>query len=202
VKGRVYDVKTGQGLPSAVELKDIATGQRSSKVQTDEEGNYLVTLPVGRDYAFNVNRKGYLIYSESFPLSSKPSDSTYQIDIPMQPIEVNANVVLKNIFFETAKFDLKKSSEAELDNLVELLKENNTMIVQINGHTDNVGKASDNLTLSNNRAKSVVSYLVSKGIEPARLKSQGFGATRPIADNNTEEGRAKNRRTELQVISK
>lgn len=202
VKGKVYDVKTKQGLPSAVELKDIATGQRSSKVQTDEDGDYLITLPVGRDYAFNVNRKGYLIYSESFPLSSKPSDSVYQVDIPLQPIEVNANVVLRNIFFETGKFDLKKESEAELDNLVDLLKENNTMVVQINGHTDNVGKPADNLSLSNNRSKSVVAYLVRKGIEPARLLSKGFGETRPVSDNNTEEGRAKNRRTELQVISK
>jgi outer membrane protein OmpA-like peptidoglycan-associated protein/Tol biopolymer transport system component len=202
VKGKVYDVKTKQGLPSAVELKDVATGQRSSKVQTDEDGDYLITLPVGKDYAFNVNRKGYLIYSENFPLSSKPSDSVYQVDIPLQPIEVNANVVLRNIFFETGKFDLKKESEAELDNLVELLKENNTMVIQINGHTDNVGKPADNLALSNNRSKSVVAYLVKKGIEPVRLLSKGFGATRPVSDNNNEDGRAKNRRTELQVISK
>jgi outer membrane protein OmpA-like peptidoglycan-associated protein/tetratricopeptide (TPR) repeat protein len=202
VKGRVYDAKTKAGLPSAVELKDIATGLRSSKVQTDEDGNYLITLPLGKDYAFNVNRKGYLIFSESFPLSSKPSDSVYQYDIPLQPIEVNANVVLRNIFFETGKFDLKKESEAELDNLVELMKENNTMVVQINGHTDNVGKPADNLTLSNNRAKAVVAYLASKGIETSRLQSKGFGETRPVSDNNTEEGRAKNRRTELQVISK
>ncbi len=85
VKGKVFDVKTKQGLPSAVELKDLATGLRSSKVQTDEDGDYLITLPVGKDYAFNVNRKGYLIYSENFPLGSKPSDSVYQVDIPLQP---------------------------------------------------------------------------------------------------------------------
>ncbi len=71
MKGTVYDAKTKAGLPSSIELKDIKTGQRSSKVQTDEEGNYLVTLPEGKDYAFNVNRKGYLIYSESFPLRVK-----------------------------------------------------------------------------------------------------------------------------------
>jgi outer membrane protein OmpA-like peptidoglycan-associated protein len=76
------------------------------------------------------------------------------------------------------------------------------MVVQINGHTDNVGKPADNLTLSNNRAKAVVAYLASKGIETSRLQSKGFGETRPVSDNNTEEGRAKNRRTELQVISK
>ncbi len=91
---------------------------------------------------------------------------------------------------------------AELDNLVDLLNENPTMTIQINGYTDNVGKPADNLLLSNNRAKSVVTYLASKGIPVKRLLSKGFGETRPIADNNTEEGRAKNRRTELQVISK
>ena len=202
VKGKVYDKKTKQGLPSSVELKDIKTGQRSSKVQTDEEGDYLITLPIGKDYAFNVNRKGYLIYSESFPLSSKPSDSIYQIDIPLQPIEANANVILKNIFFDTKKFNLRPESMAELDNLVDLLNENPTIIIQINGYTDNVGKPADNLTLSNYRSKSVVTYLSSKGISAKRLLAKGFGETRPIADNKTEEGRAKNRRTELQVISK
>jgi outer membrane protein OmpA-like peptidoglycan-associated protein/tetratricopeptide (TPR) repeat protein len=202
VKGKVYDKLTKLGLPSSVELKDIKTGQRSSKVQTDEEGNYLITLPVGKDYAFSVNRKGYLIYSESFPLSTKPSDSTYQIDIPLQPIVANANVILKNIFFETKKFDLRPESIAELDNLFELLNENPTIIIQINGYTDNVGKPADNLLLSNNRSKSVVNYLASKGIGKKRLLYKGFGETRPIADNKTEEGRAKNRRTELQVISK
>jgi outer membrane protein OmpA-like peptidoglycan-associated protein/tetratricopeptide (TPR) repeat protein len=202
VKGKVYDIKTKEGLPSSIELKDIKTGQRSSKVQTDEEGNYLVTLPEGKDYAFNVNRKGYLIYSENFPLGSKPSDSTYLIDIPLQPIEANANVILKNIFFDSKKFDLRPESMAELDNLVELLNENPTMTIQINGYTDNVGKPSDNLLLSNNRAKAVVTYIASKGISIKRLLSRGFGETRPIDDNNTEEGRAKNRRTELQVISK
>jgi outer membrane protein OmpA-like peptidoglycan-associated protein/tetratricopeptide (TPR) repeat protein len=202
VKGKVYDAKTNQGLPSAVELKDLKTGQRSSKVQTDEGGDYLITLPVGKDYAFNVNRKGYLFYSENFSLSNKVNDSVYQVDIPLQPIEVNANVVLKNIFFDTRKFDLKKESVAELDNLVELINENPTMVIQINGHTDNVGKPADNLLLSNNRSKAVVEYLKNKGIDIKRLQSKGFGETRPVSDNNTEEGRAKNRRTELQVISK
>jgi outer membrane protein OmpA-like peptidoglycan-associated protein/tetratricopeptide (TPR) repeat protein len=202
IKGKVFDIKTKEGLPSSVELKEISTGLRSSKVQTDEEGNYLITLPVGKDYAFNVNRKGYLLYSESFPLGSQPSDSVYLIDIPLQPIETNANVILKNIFFDTKKYDLKPESIAELDNVVDLLKENPTMRIQINGFTDNIGKSSDNLTLSNNRAKTVVTYLASKGIEVNRLLSKGWGASRPIADNKTEEGRAKNRRTELQVISK
>lgn len=202
VKGKVYDIRSKMGLPSAVELKDITTGQRMSKVQTDEEGNYLITLPIGRDYAFLVNRKNYLLFSENFPLGSKPSDSTYTIDIPLQPLEINAQVTLKNIFFETGKFELKTESEAELNNLFDLLTENPSLVIQINGYTDNIGKPADNLTLSNNRARSVVNYLIKKGINPTRLTPKGFGESHPIADNNTEEGRAKNRRTEVQVIKK
>jgi outer membrane protein OmpA-like peptidoglycan-associated protein len=201
VKGKVFDKKTQKGLPSAVELTDLSTQTVLSKVQTDETGNYLITLPIGKDYAFNVQRKGYLFFSENFPLSEKAPDSTYNIDIPLQPIEANASIVLKNIFFDVNKYDLKPESTFELDNIYELLKENPTLRIQISGYTDNIGKTTDNMTLSNNRAQAVVKYLAGKGIEPQRLTFKGFGATQPVADNATEEGRAKNRRTELKVIS-
>lgn len=202
IKGRVYDQKTSAGLPSAVELIDLATKQTISKVQTDETGNYLITLPVGKDYAFNVNRQGYLFYSDNYSLKDKSPDSTYEKDIPLQPIEVNAAIVLKNIFFDYNKFDLRPESQVELDKVVQLLHENPTVKIQIEGYTDNIGNALDNLKLSENRAKAVVNYLVSKGISAARLTAKGFGATKPIADNKTEEGRAQNRRTELKVVAK
>jgi outer membrane protein OmpA-like peptidoglycan-associated protein/tetratricopeptide (TPR) repeat protein len=201
IKGTVRDSKTKKGLPSAVELTDISTRQVLSLVETDETGNYIITLPIGRDYAFNVNRKGYLFYSESFQLSNRSPDSTYTIDIELQPITKDASIVLKNIFYESGSKELNTSSEVELDKLVQLLKDNPTLRIQINGHTDAVGKAADNLTLSNNRAQAVVDYLVKKGIQPTRLSFKGYGATQPIADNNTEEGRAKNRRTEVKVTS-
>lgn len=201
VKGKVFDKKTLKGLPSGVELTDLSTREVISRLQTDATGNYLITLPVGKDYAFNVKRRGYLFFSENFSLSQKTPDSTYKIDIPLQPIEANASVVLKNIFFESGKFELKPESTIELDNIFQLMKENPTIKIQISGHTDNVGKAADNLALSNNRAQAVVKYLESKGIEPTRLTFKGYGATQPVADNATEAGRAQNRRTELQVIS-
>lgn len=202
VKGKVLDKKTGRGLPSAVELTDLSSQEVLSKVQTDETGNYLITLPIGKDYAFNVNRKGYLFFSENFFLSEKTPDSTYHIDIPLQPIEANASIVLKNIFFDVNKYDLKPESMAELYKVVVLLRDNPTLKIQLSGHTDNVGKAEDNLTLSNNRAQAVVKYLVTKGIDQQRLQHKGFGATQPVADNTSEEGRARNRRTELKVISR
>jgi len=201
VKGKVFDKKTKKGLPSAVDLTDLSSKEVLSKLQTDETGNYLITLPVGKDYAFTVKRRGYLFYSENFPLSNKNPDSTYYIDIPLQPLEANATIVLKNIFFDTKMFEIKTESTPELDNLVQLMKDNPALKIQITGHTDNVGKAEDNLLLSDNRAKAVVTYLTTKGINAARLSYKGFGATQPVDSNSTEEGRAKNRRTELKVIS-
>jgi len=200
IKGQVYDQKTRAGLPSAVELTELVSHQTISRVQTDEKGNYLITLPVGKDYAFNVNRKGYLFYSENYSLRDKSPDSTYQKNIPLQPIEVNAAIVLRNIFFDFNQYTLKSESQVELDKLLQLLQENPAVKIQVEGHTDNIGNTADNLKLSANRALAVVNYLTSRGIAAARLSSKGFGATKPIADNKTEEGRAQNRRTEIKVI--
>jgi outer membrane protein OmpA-like peptidoglycan-associated protein/tetratricopeptide (TPR) repeat protein len=202
VKGTVFDSTNRKGLPSNVVLTDLATRQVISNLQTDETGNYLITLPEGRDYAFEVKRKGYLFFSENFSLSRSTGDTVYHIDIPLQPLAANAVVVLHNIFFDPNRFDLKPESGAELDEIVQLLKDNPTMKIQISGHTDNSGKPADNIKLSENRANSVTSYLISKGIAPVRLSSKGWGDTQPILGNDTPEGRAKNRRTELKVLSR
>jgi outer membrane protein OmpA-like peptidoglycan-associated protein len=201
VKGKVSDNKTKQGLVSTVELIDIKNNTVISNVQTDAGGNYFTTLPVGKDYAFNVNKKGYLFYSDNFLLSQRSPDSIYEKNIALFPIEKDASIVLKNLFFETNKFNLKTESQAELDKLVQLLNDNPTLKIEISGHTDSIGKAPDNLKLSQSRAKAVVDYLVSKKIAAARLTSKGFGSTKPVANNKTEEGRALNRRTEMKVLS-
>lgn len=200
VRGKVFDKKTNQGLPSSVELTDVHTRRLVSKLQTDEEGNYLVTLPAGKNYAFNVNRKGYLFYSDNFSMIGNVADSPLVVNIPLQPIEKGASIVLKNIFFDSKQFELKPESLSELDQVVRLLVENPALSIQINGYTDNVGKPADNLILSNNRSKSVTAYIISKGIDPKRLVAKGFGEMVPVASNATEEGKAQNRRTELSII--
>jgi len=111
-------------------------------------------------------------------------------------------VVLKNILFETNSAKLQPISMIEIDKLFQLMAENPTVRVQINGHTDNVGKPADNLKLSAARAKSVVDYLVGKGIKISRLVYKGFGETKPIGDNKTDTGRAQNRRTEFVIIGR
>ena len=201
VKGKVFDVKTKNGLPSSVELTDINNRRLISKVQTDEDGNYLTTLPVGKDYAFNVNRKGYLFFSENYNISNN-SDSVYTADIPLQPIEAGAAVILKNIFFDSKKTELKPASIVELNKVIQLMNDNPKLKIIISGYTDNVGKPQDNLLLSNGRSLSVVNYLLaSKQIAKDRVQFKGLGEAKPIADNITEQGKALNRRTELSVIS-
>lgn len=202
VQGKVFDSTTRAGLPSAVELINIGTGQTLLKVQTNEDGNYLLTLPLGKDYAFNVNRKDYLFYSRNFPFSKPSADSVYTIDIALQPIAENASIVLNNIFFDVNRFELKPQSLAELDRVVALLRDHPGVKILISGYTDNTGNAADNLTLSNNRAKAVVEFLISKGIAASRLQYKGFGAAKPVSDNATEYGRAANRRTELTILSR
>jgi len=201
VKGYVTDAVTQKYIPCSVELTDDATQQPVTKLQTDETGFYFITLPEGKNYTFTVNRKRYLFYSAVFPLQGKPADSTYVKDIQLQPITVNSTVVLKNIQFEVNSFKLQPVSLTELDKLVQLLTDNPTVAIQINGYTDNIGKDADNILLSTNRAKAVADYLVGKNIAAKRLTWKGYGAAKPIADNATEDGRAKNRRTEFTVLA-
>ena len=124
------------------------------------------------------------------------------MDVPLQAIDTGMTVELKNIFFETAKFDLKDESKAELQKLGSFLNTNKTLRIEISGHTDNVGDKKLNQILSENRAKSVLEYLVTNGIAKERLAYKGYGDSKPKVDNETPENRARNRRTEFKVLGK
>jgi outer membrane protein OmpA-like peptidoglycan-associated protein/tetratricopeptide (TPR) repeat protein len=199
VKGVVTDLISKKGLPANLELTDNATGTIINKVQTDELGHYFITLPEGKDYTFTVNRKGYLFYSSAYALSSAAPDSTYIKNIALEPIKLASNFVFTQVLFESSSYALLPASLPELNKLVLILEENPSMHIQISGHTDNIGKDADNLTLSTNRAKAIVQYLSSKGIATERLSYKGFGSTEPIATNETAAGRALNRRTSFTI---
>lgn len=199
VKGRVLDAKTGKPLPSSVELVDNNNQHALMKVQTDELGEYFITLPTGKNYTFTVNRKGYLFYSELYTLQNKEADSVYQKDIYLQPVALNAVSTFRNIRFTSNSFDLPQDAFIELDRLLQLLTENPGLKIEISGHTDNIGKAEDNQVLATNRAKAIAGYLLSKGITQDRISYKGYGATQPIASNQTESGRAQNRRTTFTI---
>lgn len=201
VKGFVYDTLTHERLTASIDIIDLQGGYNIATVKTNETGDYLAPLPVGKDYAMHVNRKGYLFYSDNFSLKEHNPGIPYEKNIPLQPLAANASIVLHNIFFDSKQYNLKPESVTELNKLVSLLKDNPTVKIEIAGYTDNVGTDKDNQLLSQNRAKAVVSYLTEKGIPLDRLTAKGYGENDPVATNDTEEGRAANRRTVFRIIS-
>src|SRR5690606_13335416 len=189
LSGIVYDEANNDKLAAKFELIDIETGNVVITSFSDgSTGSYLVCLPPNKEYALNVSKQGYLFYSENFKLTEGTLLEPFKKDVPLNRIQPGKEVVLKNVFFETAKYDLKPKSRVELDKLVSFLNENSTLKIELGGHTDNVGNKKDNQILSDNRAKAVKDYLVNKGINAERLLTKGYGDTSPIADNNTEEG--------------
>ena len=165
-------------------------------------GQFMVTLPIGKNYLCNVSKDGYLFYSDNFSLENQKALDPFEVNIALNKVKEGVSIVLKNIFFETNKYVLLPESKTELNKLVDLLKKNPGIKMEIGGHTDNVGNDADNLKLSENRSKSVVQYLVENGIETSRLSAKGYGETMPIADNNTDTGRAQNRRTEFKITAR
>ena len=123
----------------------------------------------------------------------------YVKNIPLQPITLNASGVLKNIQFAFNSTQLQPVSIIELDKLLQLMNDNPGIKVQVNGHTDNTGTPASNMQLSQERAKTVADFLISQGVDAKRLTWKGFGAAQPLADNNTEDSRALNRRTEFTI---
>lgn len=204
VKGKVLDANSNKPLGATFELIDLETAQTVIESESNiGNGEFLVSLTANKNYALNVSKNGYLFYSENFSLKEATDLSRpFQMDIPLQPIDIGTPVELKNIFFETGKFDLKDESKAELQKLIEFLTTNKTLKIELGGHTDNVGDKKQNLTLSQNRAKAVYDYLIAKGITAERLTYIGYGDTKPKVSNDTPENRSKNRRTEFKVTAK
>ncbi len=204
VHGKVYDKNTLIPLSAAFELIDMQSNQVVVSSSSDlVSGEFVMSLPVDKDYALNVSCKGYLFYSVNFSLTrDHDSVNPVKLDVPMQAVAVGEKVVLHNIFFETDKYDLLPDSKAELGMLIAFLLKNTDMHIEIGGHTDAEGGETHNMTLSQNRAKAVYDYLVSNGISAEKLSYKGYGKTMPVAGNDTPEGRAQNRRTEFKVISK
>jgi outer membrane protein OmpA-like peptidoglycan-associated protein len=164
-------------------------------------GQFLVCLPTGGEYAFKADHPGYLFYSGNFNLKGEhPADKPYYLDIGLQPIKKGASVRLENVFFETDSYALKPQSKIELNEVVAFLKNNPEVHIMIEGHTDNTGTEEYNTELSKNRARSVYDFLIGKGISEKRLEYKGYGFSRPVDTNETEAGRAKNRRTEMRIL--
>lgn len=202
LEGIVYDAETLQPIEAELELIDLVNDKLAVRCKSDPgTGYYMAALPGGKNYALNISREGYLFYSENVNLEiAEVSEEAIQKDIYLKPIKSGESIVLDNIFFDTDEYTLKEISLSELYKLNAFLVRNPDIEIMICGHTDDVGTEGYNQILSEKRAAAVYSFLLENGINPSRLKYKGFGLSEPLDSNETEEGRAKNRRTEILVL--
>lgn len=199
IEGTVTDEK-GNALKAKIEIINNATGEVIGRTTADKLGKYLSKLKGGKNYGIVVSADGYLF--QSLNLDIPPDKDKMKLPpIVLKKIRANANIVLNNIFFDFDKASLRPDSKPELQRVANVLKDNPSMKIEISGHTDNKGSATYNLKLSESRAKSVVDFLISSGIEKSKLSFKGYGFLKPIASNETEEGRQQNRRTEFKVMA-
>ncbi len=202
LKGTVTDAETGEPVGANFELIDRKTGEEIVNSWANPgNGEYVVALPPDRNYVLNASKRGYVFLSDSFELRSSGDDvEPVHKDVQMERIEPGKTVELKNVFFDTDKYELKPESRAELMKLYKFLKNNANLKIELAGHTDSVGTKEDNQVLSENRAQAVRDFLMEQGIDENRLTAKGYGETRPVATNETPEGRQKNRRTEFKIL--
>ncbi len=203
LKGVITDAKNNQPLEASIDLVDNDRNQVIATFKSNSNsGKYLVTLPSGKNYGIAVKRDGYLFHSENFNLPDNADYQEFNKDVALKKIEVGSVIVLKNIFFDFDKATIRPESANELERLIKLLNDNPTIKIELGSHTDSKGSDEYNLKLSDNRSKSVVDYLIGKGISAARLVAKGYGETKPIDTNETDSGRQNNRRTEFKITEK
>jgi outer membrane protein OmpA-like peptidoglycan-associated protein/Tol biopolymer transport system component len=210
-EGIVYDVQTRLPLAGKFQLIDIKTGKEVVISEADKvTGEFLVTLPVDREYALNVTYPGYAFFSKNFNMTLAENQDAVHMDVPMMPISMEQTVLLANVFFDLGKATLRPESNIELDKLVDFLQKNPTLKIELGGHTDTRGDDKENLKLSNDRAKAVFDYAIAKGVDGKRLTFKGYGETKPVisdaeiaklgSDSEKEAAHQSNRRTEYKII--
>lgn len=202
IRGTVTSEAIAEPVKARIELKNLETKKISEIPLDTTTGNYVVIAPFNDDYIMTVKKEGYVYETRYISRIDSTFKTPARIDVEIEPIELNKSYRINDIYFDFNKSDLTHESKAVLDQLIEFLDENPKIQIQIQGHTDNIGNDADNLRLSDNRARSVYNYLADKGIKSTRLTFKGFGKTMPVANNETEEGRARNRRTVFIITGK
>ena len=203
LKGIVSDKLSSAILGSDIEITDNVENEVISKIKSNSAtGKFLISLPSGKNYGITVKSEGYLFHSENFDIPDSAAYSEVTLIIQLEKMLVGSKIILRNIFFNFASDSLKNESISELENIYSLLTENLSMRIEISGHTDNQGSLELNTKLSNARAKSVVEYLIIRGIASSRLEYKGYAYSQPLASNDNEEGRQLNRRVEFKILSK
>jgi outer membrane protein OmpA-like peptidoglycan-associated protein len=201
LSGKVKDSDNGAPVLAKLDIRDIASNEIiETTASSDIDGSYSVKLPSRKAYKIDMHATGFLADQRRIDIPENWPKEVYNYNIDIIKVKVGKKVVLKNILFETGKSILTPGSYTELNRLLSIMIENEKMRIEISGHTDNTGSAPVNTKLSEARARAVLEYLVSKGVDRARMESKGFGSLQPISDNSTPAGRAKNRRVEFKIL--
>lgn len=200
-KGKILDAETGKPMQAKIDIFSIKSNEPTFRAVSDKsDGEFVACVPDDEDFGVHVSKKGYLFHSDYF--ANRDTLNFEKRGVSLDKIEVGKKIILKNIFFDFDKTTLKKESYQELNRLIAFLRENPTVHIELSGHTDSKGKHDYNITLSENRALVAYNYLIKKGISAKRLTHKGYGPDKPIATNNTDKGRAMNRRTEITITAK
>lgn len=198
LRGMVLDAENKSPLVARVRLVDLTT---QKTIFEDSIQQFLIPIIPGKNYALHSSRSGYLFDSRNFQPTQTELNNPFEVTALLSPLKVDQVITLNNIFFDIDKFDLKVESEVELKTMLWLMNSNPKMKLEISGHTDNTGSEVHNKELSQNRALAVKNYLINAGIKSDRIVSKGYGSSKPAAGNDSEEGRAKNRRIEARILA-
>lgn len=202
LKGELKDENNTVPLAAKIELKNISTKET---IQIDYDtitGKYASVILFDNDYILTTKKDGYAFNSSYLSRSDTTLEKPFKLDVDLKKIEVGNSYTLNNILFEKNSIILSETSKAMIENFANFLKQNVSVKVQIQGHTDNMGNPKDNQVLSENRAKAVYLYLKESGINPDRISSKGYGESKPLSPNTSEENKAGNRRTEFFILNK
>ena len=200
VKGKVIDKDTRKPLQVALQFNALDSTDKIIEDFSARNGEFFTVLPGKQDYALNIQHPGYLFYSKSFALQTQPKDDAYMLVAELMPIKKGATVKLENVFFDFDSYQLQKRSQVELNKVIEFLNNNPKVRIELAGHTDSKGDDAYNKQLSAQRAQAVYEYLAANGIAKERLEHRGYGEEKPVATNETDAGRAQNRRTEMKIL--
>lgn len=203
IKGQVFNLKTKEYLEASITYSDLETNEELGIARSNpDDGSYSISLPAGHKYSFFAQKEGYFSVSENIDLTKMNEYDEVTKDLYLAPIDTGTTIRLNNIFFDYDKSELLEASFFELDRLVNIMDDNPNIVIRIEGHTDNMGSDTYNQKLSEDRAKAVYDYLKGKNIALTRISYIGYGETIPVAPNDTEEGRALNRRVVFKIVRK
>lgn len=201
INGNTLNAKNKKVVAAKIYFEDLDSGKRMGEVNSNPStGAFQIMLPKGKNYGIYASSEGYYSINENIETKNLSSFKMLEKNILLFPIEKGETIRLNNIFFDIGKASLRDESYPELERVINLLKKDSKLSIEIQGHTDNVGDDNSNLILSENRAKAVKEYIISKGVQEKQISSKGFGESKPLVPNTTDTNRQENRRVDFLIL--